>query len=292
MSPAAIGLIFVSSFMHAGWNLMAKGQKSELVFFSRMLIVIASVGIVPMVISEIATHSIGAGAWFYLLGSGTCAGIYFYALGRAYGSSDFTIVYPVARALPVLLVGIGDLIWGRELPFIGWLGLFFVASGCVLSPLESFRELKLSRYLHNSIIWMIIAGAGTVGYTLMDKAACDFITPGAGSAARYGFVFFFIAGVVFIILTGLSNRGVFHDKSPGWKGPITGAVLNFGSYWLVLWAYQLSSQVSYVVAFRQLSIVIGVIVAFAIYKERGIAVRLTASILIATGLILVGIFGG
>ena len=256
-----------------------------------MLIVIASVGIVPMVISEIVTHSIGPDAWLYLLGSGTCAGIYFYALGRAYGSSDFTIVYPVARALPVLLVGIGDVFFGRDLPAAGWLGLLFVASGCILSPLESFREFKPSRYFHSSIYWMVMAATGTVGYTLLDKAASGLITAGAASAARYGFVFFCVAGMVFTILTSVRNRSIFHDKSAGWKGPIIGAALNFCSYWLVLWAYQLSRQASYVVAFRQLSIVIGVIVAFAIYKERGICVRIIASFLIVIGLILISLNG-
>jgi uncharacterized membrane protein len=58
-----------------------------------------------------------------------------------------------------------------------------------------------------------------------------------------------------------------------------------------LWAYQLGRHASYVVAFRQFSIVIGVVIAFVIYKERGVAVRILATVLITAGLILVGLFG-
>ncbi len=59
----------------------------------------------------------------------------------------------------------------------------------------------------------------------------------------------------------------------------------------MLWAYQLSQHASYVVAFRQFSIVIGVVAAFAIYKERGVAVRMIGTVLITVGLILVGLLG-
>ena len=72
---------------------------------------------------------------------------------------------------------------------------------------------------------------------------------------------------------------------------LLGAALNFGSYWMVLWAYQLVRRASYIVTFRQFSIVLAVVVAFAVYKERGVAVRITAALLITAGLLLIGLFG-
>ena len=61
--------------------------------------------------------------------------------------------------------------------------------------------------------------------------------------------------------------------SIGWKWPALAGFLNFASYWLVLWVYQVTEHTSYVVAFRQFSIVIGAIGAFIIYKERGLEVN-------------------
>jgi len=72
---------------------------------------------------------------------------------------------------------------------------------------------------------------------------------------------------------------------------VLAAVLSFGAYWLILWAYQLSPYASYIVAFRQFSIVIGAVLAFVIYKEKGIAIRLTGASLITTGLLVIALWG-
>jgi len=60
---------------------------------------------------------------------------------------------------------------------------------------------------------------------------------------------------------------------------------------LILWAYQLSPFASYIVAFRQLSIIIGAILGFVLFKEKGIYVRISGAVLITTGLILIALWG-
>ncbi len=102
MPLLAIILVLISCFTHAAWNLLARRHRSELLFFQRMLVIIATVGFVPFVLSELGARSIPAQGWLCLLGSGICGGVYMYSLARAYGTTDFSIVYPVARALPVL----------------------------------------------------------------------------------------------------------------------------------------------------------------------------------------------
>lgn len=291
MSPLAIGLIVISTFMHAAWNLLARQRRTEMAFFTRMLTVVIIIGFLPAVISEVLTQSVPAKAWFCLAGSGFCAGVYLYSLAKAYGASDFTIVYPVARALPVLLVALGDVVRGRFLNGPGWVGLVLVAVGCLLTPLDSFREISLRRYFHHSILWMLLAAIGTVGYSLLDKVASEVVLAGPATAARYCYIFFFFASVVLLVLRWITNNKPPKDKTIGWKGPVAGAVCFFGAYWLVLWAYQLSRHASYVVAFRQFSIVIGVVAAFLIYKERRVLVRIVGIALIMVGLILVGIYG-
>ena len=291
MSPLSIGLVITSTFAHAGWNLLARRQRSEMAFFTRMLTVVIIIGFLLAVISEVLTRSVPAKAWFCLAGSGFCAGVYLYSLAKAYGASDFTIVYPVARALPVLLVALGDVVRGRFLNGPGWVGLVLVAVGCLLTPLDSFREISLRRYFHHSILWMLLAAIGTVGYSLLDKVASEVVLAGPATAARYCYIFFFFASVVLLVLRWITNNKPPKDKTIGWKGPVAGAVCFFGAYWLVLWAYQLSRHASYVVAFRQFSIVIGVVAAFLIYKERRVLVRIVGIALIMVGLILVGIYG-
>jgi len=287
----AIILVLISCFTHAAWNLLARQHRSELLFFQRMLLIIATVGFVPFVLSELGARSIPAQGWLCLLGSGVCGGVYMYSLAQAYGATDFSIVYPVARALPVLLVGLGDVLRSRPMTVLGWTGLVLVFVGCVLTPLPSLREFKLRNYLHRSMLWIMGAALGTVGYTLLDKIASEAVTPGPGTAVRYCYVFFSLSGIVLLALCRVTR--VSEEKQAlGWRLPLLGALCFFGSYSLVLRAYQLSDGAGYVVAFRQFSIIIGVALAFLIYKERWTLVRVLGVGLICAGLVLVGVFGG
>ena len=102
------------------------------------------------------------------------------------------------------------------------------------------------------------------------------------------FLFVCIFYFCLINVLGIGGKG---RNNVGWKMPFIAAFLNFGAYWLVVWAYQLTLHVSYVTAFRQFSIIIGVVLAFAIYKERGLLVRLTGALIITAGLMIIGIWG-
>ncbi|MFQ5796285.1 MAG: EamA family transporter [Candidatus Bipolaricaulia bacterium] len=294
MSPFAVALVLFSTFMHAGWNLLARRQRSEMVFFRRMLVGIAFVGFVPAVLSEVLTHSLPPQAWGYVAGSGFFCGLYIFHLARAYGSSDFTVVYPVARALPVLLVGIGDVLRGRFLTAMGWLGVVLVILGCVLTPLHSVRDVALRRYLNRTNLWMLLAALGTVGYTLLDKAAAELVQQGPATAARYGYIYFLICFGTYTVLVQIlkPKEQSSNAAAVGWIIPMIASSLSFGAYWLILWTYQLTQRASYIVAFRQFSIVIGVVLAFAIYQEKGLVIRLTGTLLITFGLILIGVLGG
>lgn len=291
MNPVAVGLILASAFMHAGWNLLARRGRCEAIFFSRLLLVIAAAGLVPAAVSELLARSLTPTAWACVLGSGACCGAYFFGLGRAYGSADFTVVYPVARALPVVLVALGDVLRGRVPTPAGWVGIALVVAGCLLAPLRSFRDFAPRRYFNRAGLWIALTALGTVGYTLLDKLAAETVTQGPATAARYGYVYYLVSFLAYSLLVRLFKPPQRSAGAVGWAEALLGAILNFGAYWLVLWAYQLVERAGYIVAFRQFSIVIGVILAFAIYKEPGRAVRLTGTFLILAGLILIGVWG-
>ena len=291
MAWMALVLVLCSAPMHAGWNLLAKRQRSEGAFISGLLGWIAVAGLAPAIVGEFLSPSMPARAWICVLISGCCCGLYFFFLARSYAGSDFTVVYPIARALPVLLVGLGDIVRGHNPSVAGWSGMTLVALGCLLTPLTSFKEIRWRRYVNWSSLWMVLTALATVGYSLSDKVAAEVLSPGPLSAARYGYFFFLIAFLFY--------RGLWHwlatetEKKQRIEQPAMalGAALNFACYWMVLWAYQLVGQASYIVAFRQFSIVLGTVAAFVIYKERGVLVRITAVIIITAGLVMIGLWG-
>ena len=291
MDPFIIGLVFISTFMHAGWNLIVRGKRHEGVYFLRMLILVVGVGFIPTVISEAITFSITPKAWACVLVSGTCCGIYYLFLARSYSSGDFTVVYPIARAIPVLMVSVGDVLRGRNPTTMGWLGMVLVVLGCVFVPLISFRHISIRRYWNRTSLYMFLTALGTVGYTLFDKIASEIISKGPATAARYGYVFFVVSLLVYAAGTRAHKLEDGRETGIGWTGPALAGSLNFGAYWLVLWAYQLGQHASYIVAFRQFSIVIGVVLAFAIFKEQGRVVRLSGTFLITAGLAIIGLWG-
>jgi drug/metabolite transporter (DMT)-like permease len=291
MTLFPIILILISTFMHAGWNLIARFERSERVFYQKMLTFTLLVGFIPATLSEIQVQSMTPLAWVCVIGSGISASVYLFFLAKAFESSDFSVVYPVARSLPVLFVAFGDVLRGRILTEIGWLGLLLVAAGCVLVPLKSLKEIALHRYLNKTSLWMLLAAMGTVGYTMLDKIAAEVVQQGADTAFRYGYFYFAIQFFPYLGMMRVSGVKKQTPRPASWRLAIPAAILNFSAYWLVLWAYQLSPFASYILAFRQFSIVIGAVMAFILYKEQGVAVRLSGALMITSGLILIALWG-
>jgi len=293
VTPAVILIVLFSTFMHAGWNLISRYEGSVRDFYWKMLIVVVGAGFLPAVVSEYTTRSISPVAWLCLLGSGIASAMYLYGLARGYEMTDFTVVYPLVRALPVVIVAIADVLRGRMLTQIGWIGILLVAIGCLFVPLHSFSDFHLRNYFNRASIWVVLGALGSVGYTPLDKYAAETVSQGAATAARYGFFYFLLTLPPYYLFLKafkpLDQTGP--PKKASWKLAAAAAFLGFAAYWLILWAYQLSPYASYIVAFRQFSIVIGVILAFWIYKEKGVAVRLTGASMITAGLILIAVWG-
>lgn len=142
--------------------------------------------------------------------------------------------------------------------------------------------------------WAALAALGTVGYTVFDKFAADAITAtggmGAAAAFRYGLWEFTVCAACFLPLMGAVNRGMARRETVSRRSPNAGiahgviiAALMYLTYALVLWAYQLSWQTSYVVALRQFSIVLGVVVGVLLLREAAPATRVAGAVVIVGG---------
>jgi drug/metabolite transporter (DMT)-like permease len=291
VTPFVIAIILASTFMHAGWNLLARYGRSEVIFYQRLLIITVLVGFIPAMGSELIARSLPLTAWLCVLGSGTAAAAYLFFMARAFESSDFSVVYPVVRALPVVLVAFADVARGRYLTPFGWLGVMLVAGGCILVPLRSIKEFSLKNYLNLTSLWMILAALGTVGYTMLDKVAAEVVEPGLATAARYGYVYFLVSLIPYSAMLRMTEKTRIVRGSASWKLAGIAAALQFGAYGLILWAYQLTPFASYVVAFRQFSIVLGSAAAFLFFHEEGIRMRLTGALLITLGLVMIAVLG-
>ena len=311
MPPFAVGVVLFSTILHAGWNLIAK-QRSD--SWMTMLQILAAIS-VPGVLIAVATELLATGllrhVWPFLLGAGCAQAVYFLGLTLGYRAGDLGIVYPVTRALPVLVLGGFDLARSLSPSLTGWLGLALVAAGCLVisgaagADRGTVARGRRRRRLQPTLGWAAVAAAGTVGYTAFDKLAAEVLRRQSGGglldAFRYGLWEFVISTILYAALLAAAMRASARRRTaaPGaaawlswrtlagdWRTAAAGAGM-CGAYSLVLWAYQLAERASYVAALRQFSIVLGVAAGAALMGERAPVVRIGAAVVIVAGIALV-----
>jgi drug/metabolite transporter (DMT)-like permease len=295
----ALILVIISAFIHAGWNLFSQQRQVSVGFFF-IACLAAAVGLSPVLwIYRAALSTFPLVFWIMVAASGAFEGLYYIALCGTYRAGDLSATYPLLRAVPVVLVALFSLmVGGGNRPHgIGLVGVILVAFGCLLLPLASFRKPKLSVYLLPASLLAVTAGFATSGYSLADNRAMGMVAdlPLAFLRINAGAVFFLAlktlsssASLAVILLARPAERNLLRND---WRkiiptGALTGLFI-FGAYGLVLAAMALASNVSYVVAFRQLSIPLGAALGFVVNKERPIPTRLVGIGIISTGLFLV-----
>lgn len=155
MPPLAAGLVLFSTLLHAGWNLLAKRGSGAPDLFPRVLLALVVAGVLIGLLGEWrATAVLPAvwpflwrgppllpAVWPFLLVAGAFQAAYFLGLTLGYRSGDLSLVYPLVRALPVLLISLFDVLRGEVPGTAGWLGLALVLIGCLLvaSPAHAPR---------------------------------------------------------------------------------------------------------------------------------------------------------
>jgi len=249
----------------------------------KALMVVSFIGIGPVLLAEFVSDPILPHIWVYLLAAGMFQGLYFLGLSLGYRTGDFSMVYPLARGLPVVLVALSDLVLGNAPNLLGWLGIIFVTVGCAVLPLNSLRDFKLAHYRSKAVAFTLITAAATAGYSIADSAAAKAMPSSLYTALRYGMLELFLSWAFYQLLLVVFRVPQPAQQAIDWRRAVTIGALLFGAYSLVLWAYQLGSHPSYVVAMRQFSIVLGVIAGALFFRESAKRLRLVAALTITLG---------
>ncbi|WP_172379229.1 multidrug transporter [Vibrio sp. Vb339] len=297
MEFSAIVIVIISALLHAGWNVLGKSnQGSGSSFFLASGFAAAAI-LTPYLIWYV--YSVGFASitllfWQLLLLSGICQIIYLIGLGIAYKQADIGVIYPMARALPVLMVGIGTVLIGYELSLNQWLGFALITLGCLFVPLKQFSELRLKAYLNLGVLWALIAAIGTTGYSIIDKEALLLLEPLSTPSITNKHTAIFYLGIQFwaIVLPLslwllVSNQRIeFHNAWLLRKRATLAGIMMASTYGLVLFAMTMTENVSLVVALRQVSIIFGVVMGIYFLKEKWHATRGVGVSLIIAGLVI------
>lgn len=287
-------LVTVSCFTHAWWNLLAKRAAHRADFLWWMIltmgVALAGPGVAGLVVFPLPAECL---AWS--VASGAFLGLYFTSLTMAYRNGDLSIVYPLARGGPIFMVTCAGIILGERYNVIGYAGLAIVLAGVLILPLRA--GVGWRRWLNRGSLWALLTAVATSGYSLFDRAAMKAVHElGGGTLAlgarslSYEWLQFSVGMVVMALLAWPFSA---RPKRQTWRlhrRPIvTVAILNALGYALVLLAMQ-TNKVAYVIAFRQLSIILTVVLGVSLLHERrGMGHRLFGAAAIAAGLILVAL---
>ena len=207
---------------------------------------------------------------------------------------DISIAYPLARALPVLMVAMVTLICGLgAVPkWTAWTGFAVVALGCVILPQNSFGNLKWQDFIKSVSGFILLAAVGTTGYTIVDKVATARLTEvAAGSSiSKLGlYLFLMESGLALaLLLLVLMSRTEKEELRRNLKtpAPYLCGLFSGAAYFLVLAAMGFVNNVSFLQAFRQMSLPVGVMLGVIFLHEKLTLPKIVGTVMIVLGLIL------
>ena len=288
MSLFSLTLVLVSAALHTSWNVLVREQRALNMF---MGISVVSLWLAPLLYAlEWFAPPVLSVVPFHILWGGFFLAIYYYGMTRSYRGGDFTVAYPLARALPVLFVACAEVAMGNAPTPLGWLGIGLIALGSILLPLQSLREWRVARYWNQTTLWILMAAFGIAAYTIIDQNALRQLPNGLSFAMRYGALESVAAAVLYWLTLRVTREDLgLPTRLADWKLPVLATVFMFGSYSLILWAFQSDDRASYVIGLRQISIVLGVVVGAYLFHERGARLRIPAAVVITAGVILLSL---
>ncbi len=296
MTLTAFLLIFVSVFLHAGWNFISKKNTPSAAFYMLSSATAALIWLGFFLHSGISCSALPGRFWWILAFS--WFGEMLYCIGLAYGyrRGDISLVYPLGRSLPVLLTAAVTISFGLgKMPnALALGGMALISIGCLFLPLKDFREFHWKTYCTPLLFFVLLIAAGVTIYTIFDSEAAKILKElpdnhDSRIVTSLFYLFLVESGLTAVlglfVLTQKQERAEFKRLFLKTPWPHITGVFSSSAYALILLAMPLVTNVSYIQAFRQMSLPLGVLAGVFILKEPCGKVKLFGIILIVIGLI-------
>ncbi|MCW8346916.1 EamA family transporter [Vibrio sp. ZSDZ65] len=296
MTFYAVLLVVFSALLHAGWNVLGKSNNGSGYSFTLGASLAPFILLLPYLVwclSVIGFNNLTLSFWSLLFFSAVGQVVYLVGLLRAYNLGDIGVIYPIARALPVLMVGVITVAIGQALTFNAWLGFSILTLGCLLVPMRHFKDFRLRSYVNLSVFWAFIAAVGTTIYSVVDKQALSWLQYETDGLSSHQVAIFFLgmqfAAIAIVLITWLLLTGKRHELALTWQyryRSATAGIMMALTYGMVLFAMTMVDNVSYVVALRQVSIIFGVLMGIWFLNEKWFYTRGVGVSLVLVGLLI------
>jgi len=279
-------LVIASGLTHAIWSLFTKCSRNKSVFLWS-IVMGSTIVLLPSLIHELWRQPLSVSAYFLILLSAACQAVYALLLTQTYKMGDLSQVYPIMRGTSTLLIPIGGVLFLHEsLSLYGWIGLLCMVCGFVfLSGIWGGRQIKLTApAARKPFLMALLVGVTSTCYVFVDKLNLQHISATSLlEVTNIGFV----AGLTPLVLKSREIQAEW--KQNRWI-ILLGTILNPGSYLLFLFAIQ-HAPVAHISPVREIGTLFATLLGIVILKEDQGLRRITCSILITAGIMLIGLFG-
>lgn len=282
MTLAALALVVCAAGLHAGWNALAKRGQDQVVFLW-LASVASTAALAPFGLWILARDGFPADAGPFVAGTIIVHALYFYALGRSYRTGAYSLVYPVARGVGVALVPlVAFAVFDERLSPLGSVGVALVVAGIASLHVLPGRRAGAAAWPHRSLAWAVLTGLTIAAYSVLDKAGVARLNP-----VPYMLLLEAGCSLVGAPLIWLRRDAVRHEL-PHWRTISLAAVMSALAYTLVLFAFRLS-KIGYVVAARELSIVLSAVLGSLWLREGRLGPRLAGAAIVLAGVMCVAL---
>jgi len=288
MNSLALALVFSSAVCHVFRDFFTKQSKDKQLFVWWMSF-ISNLIVLPFALwFAITGPTITWMGFFFSLAMGMVHASYWTLYSKAYDGADISHVYPIIRSAPALVLLFAVVFLKETVSPIGVGGIFLVTFGLYTINLkgysfkhllEPFRAASYDKHVKYAFMAMIAVAS----YSTLDKVAVSMVHP--------------IVYMYIMVSSGMAfYTAIIHRDSPraDWYLPVRtngkqlalATIFGTINYPLILFAIQFTN-VSYVAAFRQISVVFMVLIGALVLKESYPLIRFASSLIIFSGAILI-----
>src|SRR5882672_3748533 len=162
MDALDVAAALTSAVLHAGWNAAVKASREPARAMTAQMLLSAVLVLPGLLWSGVPPLA----AWPWIAASTLMSVVTVTALLRAYELGGFGLVYPVARAIAVVLVVPLVALFAGSLPGAAALGgIAVIALSLALLAWDAARDRGVPLL---ALAWIFTAGVGAAGYVLCD----------------------------------------------------------------------------------------------------------------------------
>jgi drug/metabolite transporter (DMT)-like permease len=278
LTPAVIAVVIGAGALHACWNAIAKQVQDRLMAFAWIGIAATIAGGAVLLITGMPYRA----AIAFAIASAVIHVGYDLALMNSYRLGAFNQTYPIARGTSPLLVAVGAyFLAGEHLGAVAVIGIATLAGGLTSLALSSGR---LTRQDVPAVGAAILTGLTIAGYTILDGLGVR----RAGDPWAYTALLFALQGPPLAVVAAIRRPAASWRDRSGTERGLAAGILCVVAYGIVLWA-QTKAPLAEVAAIRETSVVFAALIGMAALGEDFGKRRVAAAMVIATGIVLIGI---